>query len=118
MKYRRIIAALLVAFTLFTGATALAAGTATDPLVSKSHLKTVFNQPLETYVKTVFDTLETSYGLKTQSLQAAADAYARKQVATAYAEQLLEDVQEQVSHLLAQQPTSMTAGSLLKKATV
>ena len=110
MKYRRIIAALLVAFTLFTGATALAAGTATDPLVSKSHLKTVFTQPLETYVKTVFDTLETSYELKTQSLQTVADAYARKQVAAAYADQLLEDVQEQVTDLLALQPTSMTAG--------
>ena len=54
MKYRRIIAALLVAFTLFTGATALAAGTATDPLVSKSHLKTVFTQPLENYLQFVY----------------------------------------------------------------
>jgi hypothetical protein len=83
LKYRRIIAAALAVFTLFTGATALAAGTAADPLVTKSLLEDVFNKPLEDYIETVFDTLQASFEAKTQGLQAAADAYARKQVAAA-----------------------------------
>ena len=69
MKYRRIIAAALAVFTLFTGATALAAGTAADPLVTKSHLEDVFNKPLEDYIETVFDTLQASFEAKTQGLQ-------------------------------------------------
>ena len=110
MKYRRIIAALLTAFTLFTGATAFAAGTAADPLVTKSYLKECFSQPLETYIKTVFDTLESSFEVKNQGLQAAADAYARKQVAAAYAAQLQDDVEREVQRLLGDRAAAQTAG--------
>lgn len=112
MKYRRIIAAALAAFTLFTGATAFAAGTAADPLVTKSYLKTVFNTPLETYVTTVLTALEASFAAKTQGLQAAAEAYARKQVAAVYGQSthLLAAVQARVEALTALDQTTLTAG--------
>ena len=110
MNYRRIIAALLTAVTLFTGATAFAAGTAADPLVTKSYLKECFSQPLETYIKTVFDTLESSFEVKSQGLQAAADAYARKQVAAAYAAQLQDYVEREVQRLLGDRAAAQTAG--------
>lgn len=110
MKYRRIIAAALAAFTLFTGATALAAGTADDPLVTRSHLKTVFNAPLEDYVDTVFDTLEASWEVKTLGLQEAAESYVRKQVAAVYAETLTEAVLEKAAELRGADETTLTAG--------
>jgi len=112
LKYRRIIAYTLVAFTLFTGATALAAGTAADPLVTKSHLEDVFNKPLEDYIETIFDTLNASFEAKTQGLQAAADSYARKQVAAAYGENidLVAAVQARVAELTASDPTTLTQG--------
>ena len=112
MKYRRIIAAALAVFTLFTGATALAAGTAADPLVTKSHLEDVFNKPLEEYIETVFDTLQASFEAKTQGLQAAADAYARKQVAAAYGENadLVAAIQARVAELTAADQTTLTKG--------
>ena len=112
MKYRRIIAAALAAFTLFTGATAFAAGTAADPLVTKFHLKDVFNTPLEEYIETVFDTLRASFEAKTQGLQAAADAYARKQVAAAYSENadLVAAIQARVAELTAADQTTFTKG--------
>ena len=97
MKYRRIIAAALAAFTLFTGATAFAAGTASDPLVTKSQLKSIFTTPLEDYLDTVFNTLEASLETKTLGLQEAAESYARKQVAAAYGEALTEAVLEKVA---------------------
>ena len=115
MKYRRIIAAALAAFTLFTGATALAAGTAADPLVSQSWLEEIFETPLEDYVQTVFDTLEASLQTKTEGLQAAAEAYARKQVAAVYAEELAEAVLERVEELRGQQDTTLTAGMETRK---
>ena len=110
MKYRRIIAALMTAFTLFAGATAFAAGTAADPLVSKSYLEDCFTRPLETYVKTVVETMEASLNLKNQNLQSVADAYARKQVAAAYAEQLQADVEWEVQRLLEERTAAQTAG--------
>ncbi len=100
MKYRRLIAALLAAMTLFTGATALAAGTATDPLVTVSHLKTVFTQPLETYVKTALEGMEATFLTKTQGLQAVADAYIREKVALSYADVLSEAVLARVQELM------------------
>ena len=114
MKYRRIIAALLTAFTLFAGATAFAAGTAADPLVSKSYLEDCFTRPLETYVKTVVETMEASLNLKNQNLQSVADAYARKQVAAAYAEQLQADVEWEVQRLLAERTAAQTAGMKIR----
>ena len=111
MKYRRIIAALLVAFTLFVGATAFAAGTAADPLMTKSHLETVFNTPLEDYRDTVFRTLEASLEAKAQGMQATAEEYARKVVAAAYAEELAQAVLEKVNELQQADQTTLTAGS-------
>ena len=110
MYYRRIIAAALAAFTLFTGATAIAAGTAADPLVSRSWLEDIFETPLEDYIETVFDTLEASLQAKTEGLQAAADDYARKQVAAVYAEELAEAVLARVEELRGQEETTLTAG--------
>ena len=110
MKYRRIIAALLVAFTLFVGATAFAAGTAADPLMTKSHLETVFNTPLEDYRDTVFRTLEASLEAKAQGMQATAEEYARKVVAAAYAEELAQAVLEKVNELQQADQTTLTAG--------
>ncbi len=111
MKYRRVIAALLVAATLFTGATALAAGTAADPLVTRSYLETVFNIPLETYVNTALDGVKASLEAKTDGLKAAADAYARQKVAEVYAADLGEAVMERVQELLGEsQQTVLTAG--------
>ena len=112
MKYRRIIAAALAVLTLFTGATALAAGTASDPLVTKSHLEDIFNTPLEDYIETVFDTLHASFEAKTQGLQAAADSYARKQVAAAYGENadLVAAVQARVEELMGLDQPTLTQG--------
>ena len=61
MNYRRILAALLAAVTLFTGATVLAAGSAADPLVSQSYLKTIFTTPLETYVQTALEGVSAAF---------------------------------------------------------
>ncbi|MBQ4578154.1 MAG: hypothetical protein IJA84_03730 [Clostridia bacterium] len=110
MKYRRIVAAALAAFTLFTGATAFAAGTAADPLVSQSYLETVFNEPLEDYIETVFDTLAASLEAKTEGLQTAAESYARKRVAEVYAEELAEAVLEKLEELREGEETTLTAG--------
>ncbi|MBR5537597.1 MAG: S-layer homology domain-containing protein [Clostridia bacterium] len=110
MKYRRIIAAALAAFTLFTGATVIAAGTASDPLVSRSWLEDIFETPMEKYVETAFDTVKASLQAKTEGLQAAADTYARQRVATVYAEELAEAVLEKVEELRAQEETTLTAG--------
>lgn len=110
MQYRRIIAAALAAFTLFTGATVFAAGTASDPLVTKSQLQSIFTTPLEDYVDTVFNTLEASLETKALGLQEAAESYARKQVAAAYAEALTEAVLEKVEELRSMEETTLTAG--------
>lgn len=101
MKYHRIIAAVLAAATLFTGATALAAGTAADPLVTRSWLETVFHSPLNAYVRTAADTLQATLSTKTEGIQAAAEDYARKRVAEAYAQLLGEAVLERASELMA-----------------
>ncbi len=111
MKYRRILAALLAAFTLFTGATVLAAGSAADPLVSRSYLKTIFTTPLETYVQTALDGFDAAFAAKVQGVQTAAEAYAREKVALSYGEELSDAVEARVRELLAAQAAdSMTAG--------
>ena len=117
MKYRRIIAAFLIAATVFAGATALAAGTATDPLVTKSYLKTVFNAPLEAYVQTALDGVKATMETKVEGLQTAATLYAREKVAAIYTEKLGEAVMERVNELMSQQATdTLTAG--MKQRTV
>ncbi len=111
MKYRRIIAAILVAATLFTGATALAAGTAADPLVTKSYLETVFSTPLKEYINTAVLGVQASLQSKIDGLQTAADDYARKQVAAVYADNLSEAVLQRVQELMAgTTQTTLTAG--------
>ena len=110
MKYRRIIAAALAAFTLFTGATVLAAGTADDPLVSRSWLEEIFNTPLEEYVKTAAATMAASVEAKNGGLQAAVDSYISQQVAPLYAEELTEAVLAKVEALRGQEETTLTAG--------
>ncbi len=111
MKYRRIIAAVLVAATLFTGATALAAGTAADPLVTKSYLETVFSTPLKEYINTAVLGVQASLQSKIDGLQTAADDYARKQVAAVYADNLSDAVLQRVQELMAgTTQTTLTAG--------
>ena len=111
MNYRRILAALLVAFTLFTGATVLAAGSAADPLVSQSYLKTLFTTPLETYVQTALEGVSAAFDAKILGVQTAAEAYAREKVAASYAEELSAAVEGRVRELLAQQADGqLTAG--------
>ncbi len=111
MKYRRVIAALLVAATLFTGATALAAGTAADPLVTKGHLKEVFDQPLENYVNTALEGIRASLQAKTDGMKAVADQYAREKVAQAYADSLSEAVLARVQELMqGTAQTTLTKG--------
>ena len=117
MKYRRIIAAFLVAATVFTGATALAAGTATDPLVTRSYLKAVFNTPLEGYVQTALEGIRATLDAKVEGIQTTATQYAREKVAAAYAERLGEAVMERVTELMSQQTAdTLTAG--MKQRTV
>ncbi len=111
MKYRRIIAAFLVAATVFTGATALAAGTTSDPLVTRSYLKTVFNTPLEAYVQTALEGIRATLDAKVEGVQATATQYAREKVAAAYAERLGEAVMDRVNELMSQQAAdTLTAG--------
>lgn len=111
MKYRRIIAAFLVAATVFTGATALAAGTTSDPLVTRSYLKTVFNTPLEAYVQTALEGVKATLDAKVEGVQATATQYAREKVAAAYAERLGEAVMDRVNELMSQQAAdTLTAG--------
>lgn len=111
MNYRRIIAALLIAATVFTGATALAAGTTADPLVTRSYLKNVFNAPLETYAETALDGVKATLTAKVEGIQETATQYARQQVAAAYAEKLGEAVMERVNELMEQQAAeTLTAG--------
>ena len=117
MKYRRIIAAFLVAATVFTGATALAAGTTSDPLVTRSYLKTVFNTPLEGYVQTALEGIRATLDAKVEGIQTTATQYAREKVAAAYAERLGEAVMERVTELMSQQTAdTLTAG--MKQRTV
>lgn len=114
MNYRRILAALLVAFTLFTGATVLAAGSAADPLVSRSYLKTIFTTPLETYVQTALEGFDAAFQAKISGVQTVAEAYAREKVAASYTEELSAAVESRVRELLAQQATDgLTAGMML-----
>ncbi len=117
MNYRRIIAAALAAFTLFAGATALAAGTAADPLVSRSHLERVFSLPLREYAETALEGVVAALESKTDGLQAAAESYARGKVAEAYAEDVGDRVTEAVGELLREQHTpvsGMTQRQLVK----
>ena len=117
MKYRRIIAAFLVAATVFTGATALAAGTTSDPLVTRSYLKAVFNTPLEGYVQTALEGIRATLDAKVEGIQTTATQYAREKVAAAYAERLGEAVMERVTELMSQQTAdTLTAG--MKQRTV
>ena len=117
MKYRRIIAAFLVAATVFTGATALAAGSTSDPLVTRSYLKTVFNTPLEGYVQTALKGIRATLDAKVEGIQTTATQYAREKVAAAYAERLGEAVMERVTELMSQQTAdTLTAG--MKQRTV
>ena len=117
MKYRRIIAAFLVAATVFTGATALAAGTTSDPLVTRSYLKAVFNTPLEGYVQTALEGIRATLDAKVEDIQTTATQYAREKVAAAYAERLGEAVMERVTELMSQQTAdTLTAG--MKQRTV
>ena len=114
MNYRRILAALLVAFTLFMGATVLAAGSAADPLVSQSYLKTIFTTPLETYVQTALGGVSAAFEAKTQGVRAAAETYAREKVAAFYGAELSAAVENRVRSLLAQQAAGqLTAGMTL-----
>lgn len=111
MKYRRITAALLIAAAVFTGATALAAGTTSDPLVTRSYLKNVFNAPLEAYVQTALDGVKATLEAKTQGIRETATQYARQQEAAAYAQRLGEAVMERVNELMGQQAAeTLTAG--------
>ena len=117
MKYRRIISAFLVAATGFTGATALAAGTTSDPLVTRSYLKAVFNTPLEGYVQTALEGIRATLDAKVEGIQTTATQYAREKVAAAYAERLGEAVMERVTELMSQQTAdTLTAG--MKQRTV
>lgn len=111
MKYRRLVAAALAACALFTGATVLAAGTAADPLVSRSYLETVFTTPLKTYLNTALDAARATLDSKMQGIQTTAEAYAREQVARAYADTLGAAVlarAEELTNGLSQ--TALTAG--------
>lgn len=115
MKYRRIIAAFLVAATVFTGATALAAGTTSDPLVTKSYLKAVFNTPLEAYVQTALEGVQATLDAKLEGVQATATRYAREKVAAAYAERLGEAVMERVNERMGDLTAdTLTAGMTQK----
>ena len=117
MKYRRIIAAFLVAATVFTGAPALAAGTTADPVVTRSYLKAVFNTPLEGYVQTALEGIRATLDAKVEGIQTTATHYAREKVAAAYAERLGEAVMERVTELMSQQTAdTLTAG--MKQRTV
>ncbi len=111
MKYRRLVAAVLAACALFTGATVLAAGTAEDPLISRSYLETVFTTPLETYLQTALDAARATLDSKVQGIQTTAEAYAREQVARAYADTIGEAVLARAEELAAgQSQTTLTAG--------
>ena len=115
MKYRRIIAALLAAATVFTGATALAAGTTADPLVTKSYLETVFTTPLKAYVQTALDGVKATLETKMEGVQETATQYARERVAAAYAEQLGEAVMERVNEMMGDLTAdTLTAGMAQK----
>jgi len=115
LKYRRIIAAFLVAATVFTGATALAAGTTADPLVTRSYLESVFNTPLEKYVQTALDGVKATLESKVEGVQETAVQYARQQVAAAYAERLGDAVMERVHEMMGDLTAdTLTAGMTQK----
>ncbi len=110
MNYQRPLSALLALAVLFAGSTALAAGSAADPLVSRSYLDTIFHQPLEVYIQTAVNTLHTSFQAKQDGIEAAVDGYIRRQVAVRYAEELGTLVEQRVAQRLAQKPLELTGG--------
>lgn len=109
MGCKRVLAAALALLVLFAGATVLAAGSADDPLVTRSYLSSVFNQPLETYLQTAVAGLQSTLQSKTQGLQEAAEAYARQRVAASYADALGEEAARRAAQKLASAP-ALTEG--------
>lgn len=111
MKLKRIVAAVLVSALLFVGATALAAGTAADPLVSRSYLETVFSQPMENYWNTAGSMLALSLESSREVWQKAAQEAVNARIAAALTPVLTQQVQLRAEQLLAQQSTAaLTAG--------
>ena len=105
MKGKRILAAVLTVSLLFTGATALAAGSSADPLVSRSYLKTVFQTPMEDYWKTARQMMDSTVQLKLDGL--------KQEVEACLSAKLAESLTARVSAALAGQtgtPGLSTAG--------
>lgn len=111
MKLKRILAAALCAALLFTGATALAAGTNADPLVTRSYLETIFTLPMETYWSTAGEMLSLSLQNSRDAWQEKAKEAADARIASALTPTITEQVQLRVQQLLANQSANaMTEG--------
>ena len=100
MKKLRVPALALVLLLLFAGATALAAGSAADPLLSRAYWESVFTTPLSQYWETVRSVTALSLQGKVDGMQSALDAYVEKAAARRYAEALSDQIQAETARLL------------------
>ena len=100
VKKLRVPALALALLLLFAGATALAAGSAADPLLSRAYWESVFTTPLSQYWETVRSVTALSLQGKVDGMQSALDAYVEKAAARRYAEALSDQIQAETARLL------------------
>lgn len=107
MRWKRIAAAALTFLLLFGGATVLAAGSASDPLISRSYWKTAFQTPLDTYWQTVKTVTDAAIQAKTAELKTEASAYL---LSHRYG-----DIAAQVAAKLGVDSSAQTAGNAMQQ---
>lgn len=111
-KWRRIAAWVTAAAVIFCGATALAAGTAQDPVISRSYLETVFSAPVRDYLKTALDMMDVSVRSKLDGQRQALADYAAKRMGEVWAQSLTGQVQARVRELLSAQSAGPAASGM------
>ena len=111
-KWRRIAAWALAAATVFCGATALAAGTAQDPVISRSYRETVFSTPVKDYLKTALDMMDVTVRGKLEGQKQAIADYAAKRMGEVWAQSLTGQVQTRVRELLSAQGAGQGAAGM------
>lgn len=111
-KWRRIAAWVTAAAVIFCGATALAAGTAQDPVISRSYLETVFSASVRDYLKTALDMMDVSVRSKLDGQRQALADYAAKRMGEVWAQSLTGQVQARVRELLSAQSAGPAASGM------
>lgn len=102
-KWRRVAAWTLAAAVIFCGATALAAGTAQDPVISRSYLAEIFSAPAENYLKTALDMMDVTVRGKVEGQKQAVADYVAGRMGEVWAQSLAGQVQSRVRELLSAQ---------------